>query len=228
MSGAFSLGGQKDNKKTTKSYEESPLFSDTGYSSFSGGKFTLDPTIRAMQDKAYQDYASIYGDVGSGTERYLKNIGSIRDKYLGNAGDYMKASVDPILQQGALASGQAQRSLGQRGLGGSSFFGQTMSNIARDTGEAAGRAGALATAQMAEFEKGLSDSELSALNNQAQMRAKLTGESLEVAKQRLAMEMGIFNIGKKGTGTEHTKGTSYGFGAILSSGGGGGSGVGSG
>jgi hypothetical protein len=207
--------GSSSKKQKSKSQ---PFFTNTGYSSYSGKTFNLDPSIREGQDSARQKYASIYGDVGQSTDRYLGQIGGLRERFGGSEGDITQAIVNPALRTGASLVGQTQRNVGLRGLGGSSFGQQAMTNAQRDASMMESEARGKAATLVADFEKNLSDSELNALNQKAQMQAQLTGEDVNIIKMRLAQEMGIFQLGTKGQASG--SGTDTGFGFGLSGGGG--------
>lgn len=182
-------------KKQSQSGSSKPFFKSTGYSSYNGKKFTLDPSIRRMQDTASQKYASIYGDVGQATDRFLTQNKSLRDRFMGDSGSFMESRLRPVRERFNSLRGEVQQNLGQRGLSGSSFQNNALSDIDKEASMAEGDALAQANQERFMSEAGLNESELNALNQSAAQRAALTGETLEVARMRLAQEMGIFGLG---------------------------------
>lgn len=118
----------------------SPLFSGTDFSSAEqGGKFSLDPSIRGFEDQALQGISGAAGRFGG-------QISQLRESALGNLPQFVDAQVAPLQQEVARQRGLTERTIGQRGLGGSSFGGQLRQSGAFE-GERAlqnARAGALA------------------------------------------------------------------------------------
>ena len=166
----------------------------------------LDGSIRQLQDRALQKYASIYGKVGDSTSRFIKQSGSLRNKYLGNAGALMEARVNPIRERFATLRGQVQQDLGLRGLGGSTFGHSALRDIDTTAAREEGDARALATNESLNFESQLNEKELEAFNNKAMIMANIAGIPLEVAKARLAQEMAIFGIGSQSSGNSSMSG----------------------
>ena len=206
---SLNIGGSRSRQSQQQSSR--PFFTDTGNSSYSGTKFTLDPSIRRLQDEALGRYAGIYGDVGQNTDRFLTNSKSLRDRFLGNQGDYVNARVNPIRDRFANLRSQVQQDLGRRGISGSSFMTGSLRDLDTEAGIQEGNARALATNEAAQFENQLNAQELDALNQAAANRARLTGESVEIARMRLAQEMGIFSIGTEQQGS--AKGSGFNWGA---------------
>lgn len=199
-------GAFKQNKsKNTVDSSAAPYFRNTGYSTVSGSTLNLDPSIRGIQDTALQQYAGQYGDIGEATNKYITGLGGIRSSYLGSKGALMDARVRPVLEQNASMLGGTQRNIGLRGLSGSSFGDQAMTNARTTAGRNESDARALATQDMANFEKGLNDSEYNAYIQKAQQLAAITGMSLEVAKARTAQELSIFGIGSENKATAYGK-----------------------
>lgn len=201
---------QKKNKNTVDS-TNSPFFKNTGYSSVTGDTLHLDPSIRGIQDTALQQYAGQYGDIGEATNKYITGLRGIRSSYLGNEGALMKARLRPVQEQNAAMLGQTQRNVGLRGLSGSSFGEQAMTNASTTAGRNEADARALATVDMANFEKGLTDSEYNAYMAKAQQLASITGMSLEVAKARTAQELSILGIGSQTQDTAYGKSQDFGI-----------------
>ena len=208
----------------TQNYYSQPYITNTGYSTISGHTASLDPSIRALQDAASQNYASIYGDIGNAAGRFLGQSGGLRtsalsgyqdllNRYTGNQSDYLQSVLRPVTQQYGTLRAQTQQDLGRRGLGGSSFATAQMSDLARQQGIAESDVTAQAKQQQfgfesnllnqsLQFQNSLNTQELQALTNAAQQRATVTGESLDVAKARLLQELGVFGLGTQGAGAQ--------------------------
>ena len=205
--------------KGSSSSRSAPLFSNTGRSSWrygagSGyGELTLDPSINRLQDEALGKFAGIYGDIGQSTDRFLNQSSSLRSRFLGNEGAYMNARVNPIRERFGNLRAQVQQDLGRRGLSGSSFMTGSLRDIDTQAGIQEGDARALAINEAAQFENQLNTQELEALNQAAANRARVTGETLEIARARLAQEMGILSLGTNQQGSQ--SGTQWGAKANL-------------
>ena len=184
-------------RKTGETSSTRPFFTNTGFSNISGNSIRLDPSIRRLQDEALGRNTAIYGDIGQATDRFLSNTKSLRDRFLGNQGAFMNARLNPIKQRFSMLRDQTQQGLGQRGLSGSTFMNEALTNVDTTAGRELGDAGALATQEMATFESGLNAQELQAFNQKASMFAELNGVSLEVAKARLIQELETFKLGSQ-------------------------------
>lgn len=222
MSNIF--GGIKGSKQRVSSRSESrPFFRSTGYSSWDedSRRFTLDPSIRRIEDDALEKYASLYGDFGNASNRFLNQSSDLRSRVLGNQGSYLKAVLSPIRERFSALRGQTQQNLGLRGLSGSTFMNDTLSDIDSRASREESNAMALANQDLFRMEAGLNQAELDALNQAAAQRAAITGESLEVARARAARELGIFGLGSQTSGTQSGRSKSYEFGFGTPGGGGG-------
>lgn len=206
VSGFFNRGKAKQSTNVNQS--TSPYFTDTGFSTTNGRSVRLDPSIRGIQDSALQNYAGLYGDFGNATDRFLTQSKGLRDSYLGNQGVLMESRLRPIREQYNQLYSNTQQDLGRRGVGGSSFGYNTLRDIRSEQALREGDVRAETTAQMAELENTLNNQELQALTSAAQQRAQVTGETLEVAKARLAQEMGLLGLGSQTTGNTVTAGNS--------------------
>jgi hypothetical protein len=197
--GAGKGGFSYDVKNQDSNSKTNPYFTSTGYSSWKNRKLTLDPTIHGLQDQALQQTNALYGDIGDATKRYTTLTDDLRNRFLGNEGELVNARVAPMQDEFARRQGDLQQSLGLRGLSGSSFGDQSLDSLAATAGREIGNAKALAIADVGQFENSLNSEELNNFNNAAMQRAQMTGESIEVAKARLAQELGSFNLGQKGS-----------------------------
>lgn len=215
-----SLTGSKQKVKTEG--QSSPFFRDTGYSSFDPGsrRFTLDPSIRGMEDTATQNYAGLYGDFGNAADRFLNQSSGLRSRMFGNQGGYLNAVLSPIRERFSRLRGETQQNLGLRGLSGSTFQNDALRDIDTQASREEANTTALANQDMIRMEAGLNESELNALNQAAAQRAAITGETMEVARARAARELGIFGLGQQTSGTQSGKsiGFQLGFGQPKSGG----------
>jgi len=94
-------------------------------------------------------------------------------------------------------------------MGGSSFGQQAISGEQFRGAREVSNVEALATDEALRAELGLNQAELDALNNAAMQRAAITGETLEIAKARLAQELSILGIGSDTQGVARTKGQAF-------------------
>ena len=173
----------------------------TPHSNLSGGTLTIDPSVRALQEQGLAGIQGLIPGYQQGTAGVLGNLASTRQGLEGNQGAFMQARLNPLQEQIASRQGELQRGLGLRGLGGSSFGQQSLTNFATDAGRALGDAGALATQESLGALTGVDSQTMNALNQQAQMMSQLYGIPIEVAKQRLEQELQSFGLGK-GTQSE--------------------------
>jgi len=181
-------------------------------------------------------------DIGGIRSRTAGAYEDLRSRYLGNQGSYINARVNPVKERFAALRGQVSQDLGRRGLGGSSLAFGSLRDVDTQAAREEADARALATnegaqfesgligqssqfdaalaGELANFEAGLNGQELAALNQQAQQRAQITGETLEVAKARLLQELNAFGLGSQSQGSSnteerdrsHTSSGGYGFG----------------
>lgn len=209
---SLKIGGSKSRSSSRSKSESSPYFRNTGYSSFDPKTrvFSLDPSIRAAEDTANQRYASVYGDFGNASDRFLNQSSGLRSRLLGNEGGYLKAVLDPIRERFSALRGQTQQDLGLRRLSGSTFANDSLRDIDTQASREEANASSLAKQELIRMESALNESELSALNQAAAQRAAVTGESLDVAKLRAARELEIFKIGQnaKSKGSQKESGIS--------------------
>lgn len=177
----------------TKEYG-GPTNYSTPFSSVVNGRTSLDPSIRNLQDEGLNRTNAIYGDVGNATDRYIGNTQSLRDSLSGNAGAYMQARVNPVLQRFGTLRSQTQQDLGRRGLSGSSFQTQAMTNVDRDAATAEADARAQATMETIAAQSGLDTNMLSAAMQRATLQAGLNNENYQVASARLQQELASLGL----------------------------------
>lgn len=151
----------------TSAYSGPSVYS-TGASSVNNGLAIIDPSIRRLRESSLSDY--------------LKSSGELRNRFVGNQSDYVNAILNPLRESLASRRGELQRSIGMRGLSGSSFGEQSMTNL-DVTGQREIRdANALAQAQGMDFLNNLDATRLQAQNT--------------VAEQNLAQELSALGLGQ--------------------------------
>lgn len=143
----------------------------TDYSSTVDGKTSFDPSIRAMQDS------------------YLAKNDSLRSRYMGNQSAFREAMLNPMREQYAQGRGQLERSIGMRGVGGSSFGDNAMLNYDTTASRNLGDAGAQAEFNDLNAMNGLNQNDLNVSNTRLQQ--ELAG--LGLGKDQIAMLMGQYN-----------------------------------
>ena len=151
-----------------------PSTYDTGYSTSRLGKVSIDPSIRAIQEQMLARNNNLYNQLGQSAESLL-----------GNQNAYIQARVNPLEQQLTEREGELGRSIGLRGLSGSSFGEQAMTNFNIDKNRALGDARSTA----------LNDS----LGQLAQIRAQQfasLGLDSKTAQDRMANELQALGLGK--------------------------------
>jgi hypothetical protein len=178
----------------TQNYQ-GPTNFRTPFSSSIDGTVNLDPSIRSLQDKGLNQANSIYGDVGNATDRYLTQSSSLRDSLNTNNGAFIQARVNPITQRYGTLRASTQQNLNQRGLSGSSFYDQSMSNLNTDQGRDEGDARAQATMESIAAQSGIDQNSLNAVLQKATLQAGLNNENYQVATTRLQQELASLGLG---------------------------------
>lgn len=187
--------GDKYNDKPTNWY--------SGNSSVVGGRVTLDPNIRKLQDQGLGRSGEMYGRLGLASSDYLsKNLGTkqdllgLRGRYQGNMAGYTQARVNPILQARERASGELNRQHGLRGISGSSFANQDYSALQTDFAREEGDARALAENEnlgaLTQNIQMSSDADKAAADNIFQtitMQKGLNQDNFDVAQDQLKQEL---------------------------------------
>lgn len=117
---------------------DTPTGIRTPFSSVNQGFANIDPAIRSAFTGNIANQQGLFNQAG------------------GNQGAYIQARVNPMLQQVAQRRGELERSMGLRGVRGSSFGDQSLTNFDIDTQRALGDARALATNDAIGMQSGLS------------------------------------------------------------------------
>lgn len=168
----------------------------TPYSSFSGDRLNLDPSIRGLQEESLTGVRGVIPGYSRGTSDVIANLRATRERLSGNQSPFIQARVNPLEQALTARRGELQRSISERGLGGSSFGEQAITGFTTDAERQLGDARALATQESLGAMTGIDEGTLQALNQQAQIMSSMYGIPLDVAKQRLEQELQAFGLGK--------------------------------
>lgn len=140
---------------------DTPTKISTPFSSVNNGVVSLDPTIRNSFMESMGNFRGLFDQAG------------------GNQGAYIQARVNPMEQQFAQQRGALERSLGLRGVSGSSFGDQSMTNFDIDSQRALGDARALAT------------------NDAIRMQGQLSQLLGQGGEQMLRQEIGALQFGNQ-------------------------------
>jgi len=178
-----------------------PYFTNTGRSSISGSTFSLDPTIERLRQQGTQGITGAAGQYGG-------QLSQLQSSAFGNLPDYVNAQLAPLQQSIAQQRGNLQQSLAQRRLLGSSFGQQSqdVQNIDAQRALADARAQAIAGGV----------GQAAGLAGQQFQGAQATNEALQqAAQQRLLQELGIFGLGKQGTGSTKKSEATFNLGGFL-------------
>jgi len=199
---SWSKQGSKSGQKTTFGVTKTP------FSSFQNGTLSLDPSIRALQEESLASYRNLSPVLSGGVDDFISKMGTARSSLLGNQGALRQARLNPIQEAIARRRGELGQSVGLRGLGGSSFGEQAMSNFDMDSARSIGEASALADADTLQAVTGIDKDILNTIIGKVQMEAQLSGLPAEIAQQRLQQELQAFLLGKGSESTAESWGES--------------------
>ena len=177
MSGSAASGQNETFKIGQKGLKKNPYaFSttSTGYSSAGRGNVSIDPSIRAIQEQNLARSSNLYNALGEQARGLL-----------GNQSGYIQARVNPLEQELTGRQGQLERNLSTRGLSGSSFGDQSMTNFAIDKQRSLGDARSLATSES-----------LNALGQAYAQQAGMLGFDAQTARDRFSNEMQALGLGQ--------------------------------
>jgi hypothetical protein len=177
MSGSAASGQQETFKIGQKGLKKNPYaFSttNTGYSSAGMGNVTIDPSIRAIQEQNLSRSTNLYNALGE----QAKNL-------LGNQSGYIQARVNPLEQELTNRQGQLNKNIGIRGLSGSSFGDQALTNFGIDKQRSLGDARSMATSES-----------LAALGQTYAQQAQQLGFDAQTARDRFNNELQALGLGQ--------------------------------
>lgn len=218
MSGVFGKQKQSQNAVSLPYFKGTP-YSNISYDPEGNPSLNLDPSIRGLQDEVLGNAGALQGSLSGRFGAINSNLSGIQNRFRDNASGFFQAVTNPVREAAAQSLGAAERNVGLRGLGGSSFGQQTIDN-ARFTGSRnVADAEALARMQQLTAEAGLNEQQSSLLMKEITSQAQLMGIPLSVALARLQQELSTFQLGTQQQGSASGSGFSLGFGLTNQSGG---------
>jgi hypothetical protein len=167
----------------------------TGYSTMNYGNVTIDPSIRSIQEQNLSKNNNLYNELGTSGQNILGDLQGLRSSYQGNMSAYDQARVNPLEQELTSQQGQLQQSIGMRGLAGSSFGDQAMTNFAIDKQRSLGDARALAQNENLQALTGIDAQMANTLFQKVSQQAALTGMDAQTARDRLQQELSALGLG---------------------------------
>lgn len=169
----------------------------TGYSTANQGKVNIDPSIRAIQDQGLANLTGLYGQAGQYGDELISNTRGIRERFMGNESAYKQSLINPILAQVSQRRGELQRSIGQRGLAGSSFGEQAQTNFDIDTQRQLQDARAQAEMSNLQALTGIDSQLAENMFSKIFAQSQLNNESQNIAQARLRQELAALGIGEQ-------------------------------
>ncbi len=167
----------------------------------SAGTSIIDPSIRGMREASLsgipgykQQYSNAIGSLNSG-------LGGILGQLQSNQNPFMQARVNPLLQQQAQQQGALATSNNLRGIAGSSFGNQAMTNLNTDYGRAIGDQGALATQESLGAQTGIMGNLYTANVGNIGQQFGMDQQYSNVADQNLAQELSALGLSQADVGS---------------------------
>ena len=201
---SFNLGLGK--KKSKSKSESKPYFTSTGFSNVNGTGFTLDPSVRRLQESGITSVGAGQNQFSTAVGKFGGAMGELRSRLFGNEDPYMRARTAPTEARFAQERGALQRDLGRRGLAGSSFGQQAQTTQATEQERALADQRALATQES--INAGMTIDQLILQAEQAAAAGNMDQANFlrAIANDRAQTELGIFGLGTqakaKGSGTQ--------------------------
>ena len=158
-------------------------------SSIIDGNVTFDPSIRSIQEQGLARNNNLYNELGSSGQEILGNLRDTRSRYTGNQSDYIKSQTNPIEQEMTSRQGGLERSLGLRGVSGSSFGDQSLTNFGIDKQRAIGDARSKAEFESLQATTGLDAQMAQTLFQKTAQQMAINGMDNETAQARLRQEL---------------------------------------
>ena len=167
----------------------------TGFSTSNDGNVTIDPSIRAIQDKGLGRIDQLYGETGKYGDELIGNTRTLRERFIGNQSAYSDSQLNPLRQQVSERRGELERNQGLRGISGSSFGEQSVNAYDIESQKALRDASADVEMQQLQALTGIDSQMTQQMFGKISLQAQLNGESLSVAKERLQQELAALGIG---------------------------------
>lgn len=169
----------------------------TGNSSALRGNVTIDPRIRQIQEQGLSRNTNLYNQLDEGGREIMGNLRGTRSRFEGNQSDYTQSRINPVEQEYATRQGGLERSIGLRGLSGSSFGDQAMTSFATEKQRGIGDIRAQAEMENLQALTGIDSQMTQTLFNKVSQQANLTGMDNETAKAMLMQELQGLGLGEK-------------------------------
>lgn len=175
-------------------YAAQPI--STGFSRMDQGNVTLDPSIRAIQEQGLARNNNLYNQLGSFGQEILGNLRGTRSRYEGNQSAYLQSRINPVEQEFSQRQGGLQRSIGMRGLAGSSFGDQALNNLATEKQRTLGDVRAQAEMENLQALTGIDAQMAQTMFQNVAQQMQITGMDLDTAKTRLQQELQALGLGQ--------------------------------
>lgn len=168
----------------------------TGRSTATDGMVTMDPRIREIQEQGLARNSNLYNQLDEGGREIMGNLRGTRSRYEGNQSAYMESQLNPIREEYARRQGGLERTVGLRGLAGSSFGQQSLDSFSTEKNR--GLADARAKAEMENLAAitGVDAQMASTLFNKVGQQAAINGMDNDTAKAMLAQELSALGVGQ--------------------------------
>ena len=214
---SVTLSGKKEKSKSKS--ESKPYFESTGFSNISGRNFTLDPSIRNLQESGASAFGAGRNQFSEAVGKFGGAMGELRSRLFGNEDPYMRARTAPTEERFAQERGALQRDIGRRGLAGSSFGQQAQTSQAVAQERALADQRALAVNES--INAGMTIDQLILQAEQAAAAGNMEQANFlrGIANDRANTELGIFGLGTQAKGS--ASGTQIGASGTYEGGGGG-------
>lgn len=174
---------------------------------------TIDPRIRALREQSLQrlpgyrsSLTDAYSTLQPGLQEARQGFQSNYQSLMSNQNPFIQARVNPLLQRAAAQRGSLQRSMTNRGLGGSSFYSQSLGNFERDLAGAEGDQRSLATQEALTAQRqalsdmvGIDSQIYNSALSSIQALQGLDATEREVAAANLAQELSALGLSQADT-----------------------------
>lgn len=165
------------------------------------GTSFIDPSIRALRESSLTGIPGYKAQYGAALGQLNSGLGGVLGQLQSNQNPYIQARVNPLLQQQAKDQGALQQSNVLRGISGSSFADQSMTNLNTDYGRAIGDAGALATQESLGGQTGIMGNLYAANVGNIGQQYGMDQQYANVANQNLQQELAALGLSQADIGS---------------------------
>ncbi len=158
------------------------------------GEVNLDPSIRGLQQQSLSYIPGYQNQLQSNFGNYSQGLGGILSGLQGNQNAYIQARQAPLQQAYAQQSGALQQGNVNRGIAGSSFGNQSLTNLGTDYGTAIGNAGALGMNDSLNAQSGLYGNLYNAGTQNVSGQSALTNQYNQAGQQNLQQELASLGL----------------------------------